>query len=91
MLYVHSGVTVLVWDRNESLISDLHHQEETSSSVGDTRGQRRSQPRSSRDRRGPAADAKLKKKLASLEESGTKTKSGCTKQKQAQMSKKKNM
>ncbi|KAM9352352.1 DNA damage-binding protein 2 [Symphorus nematophorus] len=84
------GVTVLVWDRNESLIGDRHKQEETSTSVDSLRGQRRSQQRSNRDRRGPAVDAKLKKKLASLEESGTKTKTttGCTKQKQAQMRKK---
>ncbi|XP_070763724.1 DNA damage-binding protein 2 [Enoplosus armatus] len=82
------GVTVLVWDRNESLISDRHkEQEETSTSVDSLRGQRRSQQRSSRDRRGPAADAKLKKKLASLE-TKTKTKTACTKQKQAQMRKK---
>lgn len=80
-----SGVTVLVWDRNESLISDQRHErEETSTSAGRLRGQRRQQ-RSSRDRRGPAADGKLKKKLASLEESGTKTE---TKQKRAQMRKK---
>ncbi|XP_029991655.1 DNA damage-binding protein 2 isoform X2 [Sphaeramia orbicularis] len=70
------GVTVLVWDRNESLINDRHKlQEETTTSVDSLRGQRRSQQRSSRDRRGPAMDAKLKKKLASLEESETKTKS----------------
>nr|XP_046250113.1 DNA damage-binding protein 2 isoform X2 [Scatophagus argus] len=81
------GVTVLVWDRNESLISSRHKQE-TSTSVGGLRGQRRSQQRSGSDRRGPAVDAKLKKKLASLEESGTKTKTGCTKLKQAQMRKK---
>ncbi|XP_036963149.1 DNA damage-binding protein 2 isoform X1 [Acanthopagrus latus] len=84
------GVTVLVWDRNESLLSDHPQQEETSTSADSLRGQRRSQQRSSRDRRGPAVDAKLKKKLASLEESGTKTKTktGCTKQKQAQTRKK---
>ncbi|XP_035521462.1 DNA damage-binding protein 2 isoform X1 [Morone saxatilis] len=84
------GVTVLVWDRNESLMNERHKQEETSTSADSSRGQRREQQRSSRNRRGPAADAKLKKKLASLEESGTKTKTktGCTKQKQAQMRKK---
>ncbi|XP_042352211.1 DNA damage-binding protein 2 isoform X2 [Plectropomus leopardus] len=87
------GVTVLVWDRNESLISDRHEEQaETSTSVESLRGQRRSrqQQRSSRDRRGPALDAKLKKKLASLEESETKTKTktACTKQKQAEMRKK---
>ncbi|XP_023278315.1 DNA damage-binding protein 2 isoform X2 [Seriola lalandi dorsalis] len=85
------GVTVLVWDRNESLISDQHTlKEDTSTSVGNLRGQRRSQQRSNRERRGPAVDTKLKKKLASLEESETKTKTktGCTKQKQAQTRKK---
>ncbi|XP_039665994.1 DNA damage-binding protein 2 isoform X1 [Perca fluviatilis] len=86
------GVTVLVWDQNESLISDRHKaQEETSTSVDSLRGQRRRrQQRSSRDRRGPVVDAKLKKKLASLEESESKTKTqtGCTKQKQVQMRKK---
>ncbi|XP_047453269.1 DNA damage-binding protein 2 isoform X2 [Mugil cephalus] len=80
------GVTVLVWDHSESLVSEQHKlQEESSASVGSLRGQRRSQQRSGRDRRaGPAVDAKLKKKLASLEETETKTKYGCTKQKQAQ-------
>ncbi|XP_040894646.1 DNA damage-binding protein 2 isoform X2 [Toxotes jaculatrix] len=83
------GVTVLVWDRNESLISDQHTpQGDTSTSVDSLRGQRRSQQRSNRDRRGPAVDAKLKKKLASLEESETKTKTGCTKKKQVQVRKK---
>ncbi|TMS05184.1 DNA damage-binding protein 2 [Larimichthys crocea] len=85
------GVTVLVWNRSESLISNQNKEEETSASVENLRGQRRSQQHSSRDRRGPAAvDAKLKKKLASLEETKTKTKTkaGCTKQKQAQMKKK---
>lgn len=84
---------MLVWNRSESLISNQNKEEETSASVENLRGQRRSQQRSSRDRRGPAAvDAKLKKKLASLEETKTKTKTktkaGCTKQKQAQMKKK---
>lgn len=82
-----TGVTVLVWDRNESLINNRHKQEHTLTSADSLRGQRRRQQRSSS---GPAADAKLKKKLASLEESGTKTKTsaGCTKQKLAQMRKK---
>ncbi|AWP08361.1 putative DNA damage-binding protein 2 [Scophthalmus maximus] len=82
------GVTVLVWNRNESLISDRHaEQEDTSTSADSQRRQRRSQPRSNRDRRGPAMDAKLKRKLASLDECETKTKTK-TKQKQAQMRKK---
>ncbi|XP_063337160.1 DNA damage-binding protein 2 isoform X4 [Pelmatolapia mariae] len=81
------GITVLVWDQNESLMGDHHVQQEGPlNSV--LRGQRRSQPRSSGNRRGPAVDAKLKKKLASLEETETKTKKGCTKQKQTQMRKK---
>ncbi|XP_032380577.1 DNA damage-binding protein 2 isoform X1 [Etheostoma spectabile] len=88
------GVTVLVWDQKESLISDRHPaQEETSTSVDSLRGQRRGQQqRSTREKRGPVLDAKLKKKLASLEEleteTETKTQTGCTKQKQALMRKK---
>uniref|UniRef100_A0A3P8TW44 DNA damage-binding protein 2 n=1 Tax=Amphiprion percula TaxID=161767 RepID=A0A3P8TW44_AMPPE len=82
------GVTVLVWDRNESLISDRHKPQESSASANSLRGQRRSQQRSNRDRKAPAVDAKLKKKLASLEETETKTKTKTDKQKQAQMRKK---
>ncbi|XP_069018695.1 DNA damage-binding protein 2 isoform X1 [Embiotoca jacksoni] len=85
------GVTMLIWDRNKSLVSDEHElKEETSASVASLRGQRRRQQRSSRARRGPAVGAELKKKIASLEETETKTKtkSGCTKQKQAQTRKK---
>ncbi|XP_069384721.1 DNA damage-binding protein 2 isoform X2 [Paralichthys olivaceus] len=81
------GLTVLVWDRNESLIrdGDTQQQEDASASVESLRRQRRSRPRTNKERRGPAVDAKLKRKLASLEECETKTK---TKQKQAQMRKK---
>lgn len=66
-------------------------QEETRTSEESTRGQRKSRQRSSKDRRGPAMDTKLKKKLASLEASETKTstKSRCTKTTQTQMGKKK--
>ncbi|XP_031603341.1 DNA damage-binding protein 2 isoform X2 [Oreochromis aureus] len=81
------GITVLVWDRNESLMGD-HRVQQEGPSTSVLRGQRRSQPRSSGNWRGPAVDAKLKKKLASLEETETKTKKGCTKQKQTQMRKK---
>ncbi|XP_029288776.1 DNA damage-binding protein 2 isoform X2 [Cottoperca gobio] len=81
------GVTVLVWDRNKSLMSDSDAaQEDTSTSVDSARGQQRSRQRSSRERKAPAVDAKLKKKLVSLEELVTKT--GSAKQKQAQMRKK---
>ncbi|XP_014849294.1 PREDICTED: DNA damage-binding protein 2 isoform X2 [Poecilia mexicana] len=79
------GVTLLIWDHDESLVSGRHKPiEETSASADGVRGQRRGQQRSGRDRRGPTGDAKLKKKLASLEETETKTetKTGCTKQKQ---------
>ncbi|XP_026166395.1 DNA damage-binding protein 2 isoform X2 [Mastacembelus armatus] len=77
------GLTVLVWDSNESLISDLHKLQEETSTLGDSlRRQRTRQQHSSRDRRGPAADPKLKKKLASLEEFETKTKTGSAKQRQ---------
>ncbi|XP_075946037.1 DNA damage-binding protein 2 [Anarhichas minor] len=75
------GVTALVWDRDKSLIGDERRaQQETSTSVDRLRGQQRSRQRSSRDKRAPAVDAKLKKKLASLEELETKTE--YTKQKQ---------
>lgn len=75
------GVTLLIWDHDESLVSGRHKPlEETSASADRLRGQQRS----SRDRRAPAGDAKLKKKLASLEETETKTKAGCMKQKQTQ-------
>lgn len=85
-----AGVSVLVWDRHDSLISDLKLQEVTLTSADSLRAQRRSRQRSSNARRGPAVDPKLKKKLASLEESETKTKTktSCTKQKQAQLRKK---
>ncbi|KAK2842343.1 hypothetical protein Q5P01_012543 [Channa striata] len=85
------GVTVLVWDRDNSLNRDEHGvQEASSTSPNNLTRQRRNQQRSSRERGGPAVDAKLKKKLASLKESETKakTKTGCVKQKQAQMRKK---
>nr|XP_015819832.2 DNA damage-binding protein 2 isoform X3 [Nothobranchius furzeri] len=83
------GVTLLVWDHDESLVSGRHKQhEETPSSVERSRAPRRSQPRSSRDRKGSAADTKLKKKLASLEEAETKSRTGSTKQKLAQARKK---
>lgn len=67
---------MLVWDRNEWLINDGHKEsEKASTSVDSLQGQRRNrQQRPSRDRRGPALDAKLKKKLASLEEPETQTK-----------------
>ncbi|XP_031722497.1 DNA damage-binding protein 2 isoform X2 [Anarrhichthys ocellatus] len=68
------GVTALVWDRDKSLIGDERRaQQETSTSVDRLRGQQRSRQRSSSDKRAPAVDAKLKKKLASLEELETKT------------------
>ncbi|XP_061577737.1 DNA damage-binding protein 2 [Cololabis saira] len=81
------GVTVLVWDHDESLVSGRHKLHEEASANG-SKGQSRSQQRPSRDRRGPAVDAKLKKKLASLEETQTKTKTGRAKPKQAQPRKK---
>uniref|UniRef100_A0A8C3AB55 DNA damage-binding protein 2 n=1 Tax=Cyclopterus lumpus TaxID=8103 RepID=A0A8C3AB55_CYCLU len=81
------GVTVLVWNRDKSLNGDQPEaQEETSTSVDGLGGRQRSRPRSSRDRRAPAVDAKLKKKLASLEELETKTE--YTKQKPTRMRKK---
>ncbi|XP_029008423.1 DNA damage-binding protein 2 isoform X2 [Betta splendens] len=84
------GVSVLVWDKDKALIIDEDKAEATttSTSVDSIRGQRRGQQRPSSNRRGAAADAKLKKKLTSLEEPDAKTKKGCTKLKQAQMKKK---
>ncbi|XP_076005786.1 DNA damage-binding protein 2 [Genypterus blacodes] len=90
------GVSILVWKRDNSLISDGDGdgdgvKEETSTSGESTRGQRGSRQRSSKDRRGPALDTKLKKKLASLEaaETKTSTKSRSTKTTRTTMSKKK--
>lgn len=76
-----SGVTVLVWDHDNSLVSGQHNPKEESSAVDPRRQQRRSQQRSSRERKAPTLDPKLKKKLASLEETETKTKTGCSKKK----------
>ncbi|KAL6106671.1 ddb2 [Pungitius sinensis] len=81
------GVTALVWNRDKSLIGEQPKEQEDSSTSADSlRGQQRSRQRSSRDGRAPAMDAKLKKKLASLEESETTTVS--TKQKPTRMRKK---
>lgn len=83
------GVTALVWDRSESLFSEQHNQpEEASTSVDTLRRRQRSQQRSTSDRRGSAIDAKLKKKLASLEETETKTTADSNKQKRSQMKRK---
>lgn len=70
-----AGLTVLVWDRNETLISDRPREEEaeTSTSADGFHNSQRRQGRSSRARKAPAADPKLRKKLASLEESEAKT------------------
>ncbi|XP_037307415.2 DNA damage-binding protein 2 isoform X2 [Pungitius pungitius] len=81
------GVTALVWNRDMSLIGEQPKEQEDSSTSADSlRGQQRSRQRSSRDGKAPAMDAKLKKKLASLEESETTT--VCTKQKPTRMRKK---
>ncbi|XP_056906973.1 DNA damage-binding protein 2 isoform X2 [Takifugu flavidus] len=84
------GVSVLIWDRNESLFNDQHEEEETSTSTDSSRSQRRSVQRSGRGRAASTAGGKLmKKKLASLEETGTKSKTtGGTKEKQTQRRKK---
>lgn len=76
------GVSVLVWDKDKSLIGDQH--KEATISADGFRRQRRGRQRSSSDRRGPAMDEKLKKKLSALEEAKTR----CTKLKQARMRKK---
>ncbi|XP_034060769.1 DNA damage-binding protein 2 isoform X2 [Gymnodraco acuticeps] len=83
------GVSVLVWNRNRLLMSDESTaQEETSASAESSGSQRRNRQHPSRERRGPALDAKLKKKLASLEETETKTKTKSIKEKLAEMRKK---
>uniref|UniRef100_A0A672G9V2 DNA damage-binding protein 2 n=1 Tax=Salarias fasciatus TaxID=181472 RepID=A0A672G9V2_SALFA len=83
------GVTVLVWDRSEvSVGEEQDEQEDASTSADSLRRQSRSRQRSCRDRRAPAMDAKLKKKLASLEETKTKTATESAKPKKAQMRKK---
>lgn len=82
---------MLIWDRNESLFNDQHEEEETATSTDGLRSQRRSVQRSDRGRAASTAGGKLmKKKLASLEEAGTKTKTtkGGTKEKQTQRRKK---
>lgn len=84
-----AGVTALVWDRNETLISHRPQKEETSTSADAFQNSQRRQGRSGRGRKTPAADAKLRKKLASLEESETKSEKGSSgvKQKLAQLRK----
>lgn len=84
-----AGVTALVWDRNETLISDRPQKEETSTSADTFQNLQRRQGRSGRERKTPAADAKLRKKLASLEETETKSKKATAgvKQKLAQLRK----
>lgn len=67
------GLTVLVWDRNEALVSSPHNKPvESTPAVDLLRGQRRTQQR--QRGRAPPVDGKLKKKLASLEEIEIKTK-----------------
>ncbi|CAN9499364.1 unnamed protein product [Ophioblennius macclurei] len=79
------GVTALIWDRSEMLDNEQHDEQENASpSTGSLRRQKRSQPRSARDRKAPAMDAKLKKKLAAQQETETES----TEQKKAQMRKK---
>lgn len=86
-----TGVTVLVWDRNESLLNNQLQQEQMSTSPGSLRGQRRSQQRPRRGRGASSEAGKLtKRKLASLEETGAKSKTtaGGTIEKQTQRRKK---
>lgn len=82
---------MLVWDRNESLLNDQLEQVEPSTLMDSLRSQRRSQQRSGRGRGASADGGKLmKRKLASLEETGAKSKTttGSTKEKQTQRKKK---
>ncbi|XP_062318414.1 DNA damage-binding protein 2 [Osmerus eperlanus] len=71
------GVNILMWTSNNMLGRE---QEDPQEQAGGDGGRFRGQPRTrlqrfSRERRGVAEDAKLKKKLASLESPGAKTKS----------------
>lgn len=82
---------MLVWDRNESLLNDQLEQEETSTLTDGLRSQRRSQQRSRRGRGASTEGGKqMKRKLASLEETGAKSKTttGGMKEKQTQRRKK---
>ncbi|XP_056138020.1 DNA damage-binding protein 2 [Lampris incognitus] len=82
------GFNILVWKQEDSMISEqCKLLEEMGSRVGSSRGQRASQHRSTRERRGQAGDAKLKKKLNSLGLSETKTKSRCAENSKAKKKK----
>ncbi|XP_049578273.1 DNA damage-binding protein 2 isoform X6 [Syngnathus scovelli] len=75
------GVTVVVWDQDESLFADDNRpQEETSTSAGRAiRGGRARQQRPTRSRRSGVDQSKLKKKLLSAHQAETTTKTKCTK------------
>nr|XP_057932146.1 DNA damage-binding protein 2 isoform X1 [Doryrhamphus excisus] len=75
-----TGVTVLIWDRNKVLKDGQTDQEETSTSAESSRSQRRGQQRPARNRRAAGVDAKVRKKLLSLEDTETKNKTKRTKQ-----------
>lgn len=81
------GVNIMVWYQDNMVITEKEHApKQMGSSLGSFRGPKRSQPRS---RRGADEDAKLKKKLLSLESPGTKTKSRRTENSKTQNRKKK--
>ncbi|XP_061678231.1 DNA damage-binding protein 2 isoform X2 [Syngnathoides biaculeatus] len=74
------GVTVVVWARDESLLSDEYTaQVETSTSAERTQIWRSRQQRVTRTRRTAGEESKLKKKLLAAQESKTTTKTKCTK------------
>lgn len=80
------GVNIMVWYQDNMVVTEKEHpQKQMGSSSGSSRGPKRSQPRS---RRRADEDAKLKKKLSSLESPGTKTKSRRTENSKTQNSKK---
>ncbi|KAM6960624.1 DNA damage-binding protein 2 [Aplochiton taeniatus] len=69
------GLNILVWSRENAVLSARGKMlQEMGARVGGSRSQRGRLPRSNnRDRKGAVGDAKLKKKLASLESTKTKT------------------
>uniref|UniRef100_A0A3Q2Y4B5 DNA damage-binding protein 2 n=2 Tax=Hippocampus comes TaxID=109280 RepID=A0A3Q2Y4B5_HIPCM len=74
------GVSVVLWDQDESLLGDEHTpQEEVPTSAERPQRERGRQQQATRSRRSGADQSKLKKKLLSAHESETTTKTKCAK------------
>ncbi|XP_051917863.1 DNA damage-binding protein 2 isoform X2 [Hippocampus zosterae] len=74
------GVSVVLWDQDESLLDDEHMpQEEVSPSAERPQRERGGQQQATRSRRSGANQSKLKKKLLSVHKSETTTKTKCAK------------